>query len=231
MRQGSDTKLVAAFVIGAVVSFLIGLYVLVPLFSHRPPKPLEVRQPDHPSSNLLASADQNAILRRDVDGVPENTTVVIEPLTRPAETMPTPSPRPSEPSLSEPSQPAPSPPSRFSEPSQPEVSPPAAPEGVAPQPTPSPPTPSDLPPPPSGERRYRVRTGVFSNPENADRLMAALAEQGYHPFKVEEKTPSGETRYRVYAGATDDRDSAERLKQELADKGFAAVVEEVSGRR
>jgi len=61
--------------------------------------------------------------------------------------------------------------------------------------------------------------------------MAALAEQGYHPFKVEEKTPSGETRYRVYAGATDDRDSAERLKQELADKGFAAVVEEVSGRR
>ncbi|MFA0780923.1 MAG: hypothetical protein RJAPGHWK_002446, partial [Candidatus Fervidibacter sp.] len=93
------------------------------------------------------------------------------------------------------------------------------------------PTPSDLPPPTSGERRYRVRTGVFSNPENADRLMAALAEQGYHPFKVEEKTPSGETRYRVYAGATDDRDSAERLKQELADKGFAAVVEEVSGRR
>lgn len=217
MRQGSETKLVAAFVIGAVVSFLIGLYVLGPLFSHRPPKPLEVRQPDHPSSNLLASADQNAILRRDVDGVPEHTTVVIEPLTRPAETMPTPSPRPSEPSLSEPS--------------QPEVSPPAAPEGVAPQPTPSPPTPSDLPPPTSGERRYRVRTGVFSNPENADRLMAALAEQGYHPFKVEEKTPSGETRYRVYAGATDDRDSAERLKQELADKGFAAVVEEVSGRR
>jgi cell division protein FtsN len=228
MRQGSEMKLAVAFVIGAVVSFLIGLYVLGPLFTHRPPKPSEVQQPDHPSSNLLASADQNAILRRDVDGVPEHTTVVIEPLTRPAETLPTPSPSPR---LSEPPQPAPSPPSHFPEPSQPEPAPSPEPESAAPQPTPSPPTPMDLPPPTSGERRYRVRTGVFSNPENADRLMAALAEQGYHPFKVEEKTPSGETRYRVYAGATDDRDSAERLKQELADKGFAAVVEEVSGRR
>jgi cell division protein FtsN len=229
MRNENGVKLGLAFVAVMIVGFVVGLYVLGPLFSHRPPKPLEVRQPDHPSSNLLASADQNAILRRDVDSVPEHTTVVIEPLTRPAETVPTPPPDISTPSQPKPS---PSPPARSPAPPQPEPPAPSPePENVAPQPNPAPPTPSDLPPPTSGERRYRVRTGVFNSAENADRLMAALAEQGYHPFKVEEKTPSGETRYRVYAGATDDRDSAERLKKELTDKGFAAIVEEVpSGR-
>lgn len=227
MRQGSEMKLVAAFVVGAVVSFLIGLYVLGPLFSsYRSPKPPEARQPDQPSSRLLATADQSSILRRDVDTVPEHTTVVIEPLTRPAISP--------SPSLTHPpdelSPYLPSPPKPLPEPPQPEptlTNP--TPESPMPQTLSPSPAPSEVLPPTSGERRYRVRTGVFNNPQNADRLMEALAEQGYHPFKVEERTPSGETRYRVYAGATDDRDSAERLKKELADKGFAAIIEEVSG--
>lgn len=220
MRSGNEWKMALAFVVGAVVSFLVGLYVLGPLFAgKRVPQPAPA---DEAVVGKLADAAPAGIVRRDVDSVPEHTTVVVEPVARPVETLPP----PPEERGTEPPAPPPSvghreePPSPPSEPHSPSPSTPSPPPSLPPQP----PTPTE--PPTAGERRYRVQAGVFEKPENADRLMAELAKQGYHPFKQEETLPSGVTRYRVFVGAFDDRESAERLKKELNDKGFAAAVVE-----
>lgn len=225
MRNSNEIKMALAFVIGAVVSFLVGLYVLGPLFSGNK-QPQTASAPTEKAAQAPSGADMHTLVRRDVDSVPEHTTVIVEPITRPPEATP-PNPPDTRSDVVQPPthqpqvQPTiPSPPSPTAEPTPAPSPPPPTPERTAP---PEPPT--------TGERQFRVRAGVFEKPENADQLMALLTQQGYHPFQQEETLPSGAKRYRVYVGAFDDRESAERLKKELADKGFAAFIEEGSSGR
>jgi len=233
--KGNEWKLALAFVVGAVLSFLAGMYVLGPLFvPQKPQEPEKVSGAEETTSvPSLAESIPNGVYRRDVDSVPDHTAVIVERVPRPYGSE-------FEPSLSPPiyEQPAPVPETTTPQPQQPrrtetsptqrepEVSEPISPPSVIqpPQPPVSKPTP---PPPPVAEakRSYRVRIGVFSDERNVKNLLESLTAQGYHPY-VEEEFVGGQKRYRVYVGAFDNRESAERLKQELIEKGYPCVVEE-----
>ena len=234
--KGNEWKLVAlAFVIGAVLSFLAGMYVLGPLFvPQKPQEPAKVSGVEEATSvPSLAESIPNSVYRRDVDSVPDHTAVIVERVPRPygsesessfsppISEQPTPTPEPTTPLPQQPRRTQPSPTQR-----EPEVSEPISPPTVIqpPQPPVSKPAP---PPPPAAEtkRSYRVRIGVFSQEQNVKSMLESLTSQGYHPY-VEEEFVGGRKRYRVYVGAFDNRESAERLKQELIDKGYPCVVEE-----
>ena len=233
--RGNEWKLALAFVIGAVLSFLAGMYVLGPLFiPHKSDESAKVSETEGRSSvPSLAGSIPNSVYRRDVDSVPDHTAVIVERVPRPygsepessfsppISEQPTPTPEPTTPPLQQQRRTQPPPTQR-----EPEVSEPISPPSVIqpPQPPVSKPTP---PPPPAAEtkRGYRVRIGVFSQEQNVKNLLESLTAQGYHPY-VEEEFVGGQKRYRVYVGAFDNRESAERLKQELIDKGYPCVVEE-----
>lgn len=223
----NEWKVALAFLVSAVLSFTVGLYVLGPLFVARQnQKVAEVTETAE--TPTLAENVPNGVFRRDIDSVPDHATVIVERVPRPMTSEPSwtpetvtppPSPTPSTP---------PTPPVR-------ETPPPPASSSPPPSLTPSTPTPPStrqpsspsVPPPPAAEtkRNYLVRVGVFEREEGVNRMMETLTAQGYHPF-VEEEKVGGKKRYRVYAGAFSDRESAERLKQELTDKGIPAIVEE-----
>ncbi|MCS7264595.1 MAG: SPOR domain-containing protein [Armatimonadetes bacterium] len=227
----NEWKLVLAFIVGAVLSFLVGMYVLGPLFvAHRSNETKGDGKGTLETGSLstLADSTPNGVYRRDVDSVPDATAVIVEPIPRPSESEtrieqysePIP-----EPSTITPRQPSYQPRQNFS---------PESPEPVPVEPTPpptivQPPQPPEhlLPPPPASEtkRNYRVRLGIFSREENVKRMMEALSNQGYQPY-TEEEFVGGQKRYRIYVGAFDNRESAEKLKQELAEKGFPGIVEE-----
>ena len=233
--RGNEWKLALAFVIGAVLSFLAGMYVLGPLFvPHKSEESAKVSGTGATYSvPSLAESIPNSVYRRDVDSVPDHTAVIIERVPRPYESefkhpfsppmpeQPTPTPQPIIPTPQQPRRTQPLPTQR-----EPEVSEPVSPPSVIqpPQPPVSEPTP---PPPPAAEtkRGYRVRIGVFSQEQNVKNLLESLTSQGYHPY-VEEEFVGGQKRYRVYVGAFDNRESAERLKQEITEKGYPCVVEE-----
>lgn len=231
--RGNEWKLVLAFVIGAVLSFLIGMYVLGPIFvSYREGEKVKTDEGGLETGSVptLAESIPNDVYRRDVDSVPDVTAIIVEPVPRPLESEPRPEqsfvteqekpdpfiqqqpmPQPRQTSPSERSEPI------FSEPISPPttvIQPPQPPEKL-------------LPPPPVAEekRNYRVRLGIFSREENVKRMVEALSNQGYQPY-TEEETVGGQKRYRIYVGAFDNRESAEKLKQELAEKGFPGIVEE-----
>ena len=234
--RGNEWKLALAFVIGAVLSFLAGMYVLGPLFvPQKPQEPAKVSEVEETTSApSLAESIPNGVYRRDVDSVPDHTAVIIERVPRPYGSefepsfsppmpeQPTPTPQPTIiPTPQQPRRTQPPPTQR-----EPEVSEPVSPPTVIqpPQPPVSKPTP---PPPPAAEtkRSYRVRIGVFSQEQNVKSMLESLTSQGYHPY-VEEEFVGGQKRYRVYVGAFDNRESAERLKQEITEKGYPCVVEE-----
>jgi cell division septation protein DedD len=233
--KGNEWKLALAFVIGAVLSFLAGMYVLGPLFvPQKSEEPTKVSEAEATSpAPSLAESVPNGVYRRDVDSVPDHTAVIVErvprphgselepPFSPPIPEQPTPTPEPTTPPPHQPRRTQPSPTQR-----EPEVSEPISPPTVIqpPQPPVSKPTP---PPPPAAEtkRSYRVRVGVFAQEQYLKNMLESLTSQGYHPY-VEEEFVGGQKRYRVYVGAFDNRESAERLKQELIDKGYPCVVEE-----
>ncbi len=228
--RGNEWKLVLAFVVGAVLSFWVGMYLLGPLFvSHRSSDATKIidEANETNSATTLAESIPNGVYRRDIDSIPDATTVIVEPIPKPLVNEPKVGQpyRPfSEPSIS-PTQPKPQPrQTETSKEQEPNVS-----EPISPPTTIQPPQPPEkiLPPPPSVEtkRNYRVRLGVFSREENVKKLMEELVNQGYHPY-TEEETLGGQKRYRIYVGAFDDRESAEKLKQELSEKGFPGIVEE-----
>ncbi len=233
--KGNEWKVALAFVGGAVLSFLAGMYVLGPLFvPNKTEESVKVSEAQVTSPfPSLAESIPNGVYRRDVDSVPDHTAVIVERVPRPygsefgtslsptTPEQPNLTPEPTVPTPQQPRQTQPSPTQR-----EPEVSEPISPPIVIqpPQPPVSKPTP---PPPPVAEakRSYRVRIGVFSQEQNVKNLLESLTSQGYHPY-VEEEFVGGQKRYRVYVGAFDNRESAERLKQELIDKGYPCVVEE-----
>ncbi len=238
----SDWKLAVMFLIGMVVSFLVGMYLLGPLFSERKMASEEETKIEPPSktveSPFIAERVPNGIVRQDMDTVPSSTTVVVERVPRPVtEPPPAEVPESHVPEMSVPKvggEPAASPQPMKATPPPRTAPVRPSPPTVEPEPSPTttpelqPPVPPTPPPPPAAEeakRRYRVRIGVFREEERVARLMETLTAQGYHPF-VEEEMVEGQKRYRVYVGALDNRESAERLKQELIGKGFPAMVEE-----
>ncbi len=232
MRR-NEWKLVVAFIIGAVLSFLVGMYVLGPLFvTQRGNETVKVGQEtiETGSTPTIAESRPNGVYRKDVDSVPDATAVIVEPIPRPfgselrqgqtfeptpERSIPNPQPQPTAPQPRQPSIPENREPS-FSEPISPPITvqPPQPPEKL-------------LPPPPLEEtkRNFRVRLGIFSREENVRRMLEALTSQGYQPY-TEEEVVGGQKRYRIYVGAFDNRESAEKLKQELAEKGFPGIVEE-----
>ncbi len=233
--KGEEWKLALAFAIGVVLSFLVGMYVLGPLFvPKKPSESAKVSEGEETASvPSLAESIPNGVYRRDVDSVPDHTAVIVERVPRPYGSEPEPSfsppiyeqpaptPEPTTPLPQQPRRTQPSPTQR-----EPEVSEPISPPIVI-QP-PQPPVSKPMPPPPpvaEARRSYRVRIGVFSQEQNVKNLLESLTAQGYHPY-VEEEFVGGQKRYRVYVGAFDNRESAERLKQELIDKGYPCVVEE-----
>lgn len=231
-------KTVLAFVAGIVVvilTFLIGKYLLGPLLVPKPSATV-TEVTGHQTSPLgLSASAPDGIVRDDVSHMPDDTTVIVERLNRPQEEPPIqgspfdPTGRSLPPEAGIPSS-EPSPSTHQSgspEPPRQESPVPEPSPTVSLQPPLPPERPAVPPPPTAGERRFRVRLGVFDQEENANELIAGLAGQGYHPFKIEETTSMGKKRYRVYIGAFDDRESAERMKKELADKGIVSVVEEV----
>lgn len=232
--RGNEWKLVAAFVVGAVLSFLAGMYLLGPLFvAHRTDetgKISETFETKTATAPTIAEGIPNGVYRRDVDSVPDHTAVIIERIQRPLESEPESfaqspemlSPPPQPPSIQQPRrEKRPSPSER-----QGGISEPVSPSIVIqpPQPPVSGPT---TPPPPSAEakRSYRVRVGIFTQESNVKGMLETLTAQGYHPY-VEEEVSGNQKRYRIYAGAFENRESAERLKQELAEKGIPSVIEE-----
>ncbi|MCS7265796.1 MAG: SPOR domain-containing protein [Armatimonadetes bacterium] len=233
--RGSEWKLVLAFVVGAVLSFLIGMYVLGPIFvSHRENEVTKVREGTTETNPVPTIADSvpNTIYRRDVNSIPDATAVIVEAVPRPMsdETEPEPSFEPQQ------EQPEPQLPRQTRKPltqprrSLPEGVEPSVSEPISPPTTTiNPPQPPEklLPPPPSAEarRNYRVRLGVFTREENVKRMMETLVNQGYQPY-TEEEIVGGQKRYRIYVGAFDNQESAEKLKQELAEKGFPGIVDE-----
>ncbi|MGQ9463801.1 MAG: SPOR domain-containing protein [Candidatus Fervidibacter sp.] len=239
--QGNSWKLAVAFVIGAVLSFLAGMYVLGPLFVPHQSEEVgtEVQMPSHTSVSSLAESVPNRVYRRDVDSVPDHTAVIVERVQRPVESPPETSLMPEvgsfqpyQPQQVEQAKPPRTPfqlqPSRTPERREPEISEPIPPPTEV-QP-PQPPISSEskqLPPPPTSEtkRAYRVRVGVFSQEENAKRWLETLTSLGYYPY-TEEEVVGGQKRFRVYVGAFDNRESAERLRQELKAKGVPGMVEE-----
>lgn len=239
--QGNGWKLVAAFVIGAVLSFLVGMYVLGPLFVPRQSGEVEteVQMPSHTFSSPLAEGVPNGIYRRDVDSVPDHTAVIVERIQRPVERSPETSLVPEvgtfqtyqlqQPEQAEP----PRTPLQRQSPRTPEQRGPDISEPTSPPTEVQPPQPpvssesKQLPPPPTSEtkRAYRVRVGVFSQEENVKRWLETLTSLGYYPY-TEEEVVGGQKRFRVYVGAFDNRESAERLRQELKAKGVPGMVEE-----
>ncbi len=233
--RGNEWKLAVAFLIGAVLSFLVGMYLLGPLFlAHRTDeasKVTETPKPETLSAPTVAESTMNEVYRRDVDSVPDHTAVIVERVQRPLGSEPetyiqppeavTPPPQPRQPIPQPRSERASPPPEKQGEISEP-ISPPTAIQ--PPQPPVFKPT---TPPPPAQEakRSYRVRVGVFTQEENVKGMLETLTAQGYHPY-VEEEVSGNQKRYRIYVGAFENRDSAERLKQELTEKGIPSVVEE-----
>lgn len=240
--QGNGWKLAVAFVIGAVLSFLVGMYVLGPLFVPHWSGEVgtEVQIPSHTSASSLAESVPNGVYRRDVNSVPDHTAVIVERVQRPVESLPETSLMPEVGSF-QPYQPQqkveqaepPRTPLQRESPKTPEQREPDISEPTSPPTEVQPPQPpvssesKQLPPPPTSEtkRAYRVRVGVFSQEENVKRWLETLTSLGYYPY-TEEEVSGGQKRFRVYVGAFDNRESAERLRQELKAKGVPGMVEE-----
>ena len=79
------------------------------------------------------------------------------------------------------------------------------------------------PPPVSPDRApsntlYRVQVGVFSERENADRMVARLEELGYDAIII------GGAPYRVQTGAFSSKENADRFSEELKSRGFDVIV-------
>lgn len=231
--RGNEWKLIAAFVVGAVLSFLAGMYLLGPLFvAHRVngegvSKTSEVETASAPT---VAESIPNGIYRRDVDSVPDHTAVIVERVQRPLRSEPETYTQPPESLVPSPQPQTQQQPRGEKRPTSPEqrreVSEPISPPTVV-QP-PLPPVPETMtPPPPSAwtKRSYRVRVGIFTQESNVKGMLETLTAQGYHPY-VEEEVSGNQKRYRIYVGAFENRESAERLKQELSEKGIPSVVEE-----
>lgn len=232
--RGNEWKLVVAFIVGAVLSFAVGMYVLGPLFVARQADRTEVTSETSETETApptLAESIPNGVYRRDVDSVPDHTAVILERVQRPWGSEPEPftSPPSPTPSPPQPRQPSEQPRSEKPQPpseEQGEVSEPISPPTFVQPPQPpvrQPQIPS--PPPAEGKRSYRVRVGVFSQEGNVKSMLETLTAQGYHPY-VEEEVVGNQKRYRIYVGAFENRESAERLKQELTEKGIPSVVEE-----
>ena len=101
------------------------------------------------------------------------------------------------------------------------VAPVTAPPAVAPKPSQS--VEETVLPPASPERApsnilYRVQVGVFSERQNADRMVARLKELGYDAIIL------GGPPYRVQTGAFSSRENADRFSDELKSKGFEVIV-------
>ncbi len=232
-----DNGLKIAFAAGigvAILAFFIGKHLLGPLLVPKPSVTGTGATARQTSPLGLSASAPEGIVRGDVSTVPDDTEVIVERLTRPQEEPslqgfpfdPTVRSLPPETSTVPPTVERPLPSTEPSRQENPIPEPSPSPT-VSVQPPLPPERPSVPPLPTAGERRFRVRLGVFDQEKNANELMAGLAGQGYHPFKIEEITPTGKKRYRVYIGAFDDRESAERMKKELADKDIPSVVEEV----
>ncbi len=231
--RGNEWKLVVAFVVGAVLSFLAGMYLLGPLFvAHRADKAegiSETLETETASAPTLAESIPNGVYRRDVDSVPDHTAVIVERVQRPMGSEPEPFVQPPEMFVPSP-QPSTQQPRREKRPTpterQGEVSEPISPPTLVQPPQPPVPEPTTPPPPPAESKRsYRVRVGVFAQEGNVKSMLETLTAQGYHPY-VEEEFSGNQKRYRIYVGAFENRESAERLKQELSEKGIPGVVEE-----
>lgn len=232
--RGNEWKLVAAFIVGAVLSFLAGMYLLGPLFIAHKADNLEKVPETFETEIATAPATENipnGVYRRDVDSVPDHTAVIVERVQRPSGSEPEPFVQPPE-MVVPPTQPQtlPQQPRRERRPTfaerQGEISEPVSPPTVSQPPQPPVPEPTTPPPPPSGVKRsYRVRVGIFTQESNVKGMIETLTTQGYHPY-VEEEVIGNQKRYRIYVGAFENRESAERLKQELSEKGIPSVVEE-----
>ncbi len=247
-------KAAIAFVAGILVvliSFYIGKQVLGPILTG-PASPVATRLPAEKVVSVTSRPIPNAIARRDIDQVPAQTIAAVEPLSRPQPlNQPNESDLPQPPEASEGPEPTTQPPTReLKPPRPPSVTVPAPSPPVAtyhppsPQPkaqtrpapsqegTPqertSPPerAPSPPPPPVARQKRFRVRIGVFENPENVDRVQERLRQSGYESFVTEESMPTG-SRYKVYVGAFADREQAQALQKELSEKGIDSVIDEV----
>lgn len=73
-------------------------------------------------------------------------------------------------------------------------------------------------PEPSSGTLYRVQVGVFSEKQNADRMVARLKELGYDAIIVDGPP------YRVQTGAFSSQENANRFSEELKSKGFEVIV-------
>ncbi len=233
--RGNEWKLIAAFFVGAVLSFLAGMYLLGPLFvTYQAGKTEEASktfEAETSSAPTLAESIPNGVYRSDVDSVPDHTAIIVERVQRPLGSEPEPFAQPQGTTFPpfQPSQPTQQP--RRETPLTPsekrgEISEPVSPPTIIQPPQPPAREPTTPPPPPAETRRtYRVRVGVFSQESNVKNMLETLTSQGYHPY-VEEEVSGNQKRYRIYVGAFENRESAERLKQELAEKGIPSVIEE-----
>lgn len=231
--RGNEWKLALAFIVGAVLSFLAGMYVLGPLFvPQKPDESAQVSEAEGTSTiPSLTESIPNGIYRSDVDSVPDHTAVIVERVPRPYEgeteqTFPQPSTQFEVPERSTPQQPSiQAQPPTSSTPEEPEVSEPISPPKDRIQPPPPPVSKSTPPPAAKAKRNYRVRVGVFTQEQNVKSMVESLSALGYSPY-VEEEVVGDQRRYRVYVGAFENKESAERLKAELSEKGYPTQIEE-----
>jgi cell division septation protein DedD len=73
-------------------------------------------------------------------------------------------------------------------------------------------------PPTTNTGLYRVQVGVFSEKDNADRMVDLLKAEGYEAIII-----SGPP-HRVQTGAFSSEENASRLLDELKKKGFEAII-------
>ncbi len=232
--RGNEWKLIVAFVVGAVLSFFVGMYLLGPLFvTYQAGKTEEASktfEAETSAAPTLTENIPNVVYRSDVDSVSDHTAIIIERIQRPLGSEPEPFAQP---------QGATFPPFQPRHPiQQPKREPPSTPfekrgeisEPVSPPTITQPPQPPvrepTTPPPAETRRTYRVRVGIFSQESNVKNMLETLTSQGYHPYVEEEEVSGNQKRYRIYVGALENRESAERLKQELAEKGIPSIIEE-----
>lgn len=72
---------------------------------------------------------------------------------------------------------------------------------------------------PNPDVLYKVQSGAFRNPQNANALRLSLEQEGYQPFVRFESSF-----YRVQVGAFSNKANADALAEELKNKGFDAIV-------
>jgi cell division septation protein DedD len=82
---------------------------------------------------------------------------------------------------------------------------------------------------PTGEARYTVQVGAFSQLENSQATVAELARRGYEPYVVELRSSRGGVLHTVRVGRYPDRGAAARAASDLRRKErMEAIVQRVS---